>query len=208
MGPMFSFFQVMAGSSDNHFLAVSQKIIHHFQQVKKLGLLVNNGQHDDAERRLQGGVLVKVIENNFWYLSPFDFNHHPDSLPIRFITDIGYPLNFLGVDQFSNVFEESGFVDPIRYLGYNYFVFLASFSTTFNRAFGSQVNNAFAFLISLADVLAVKNITTCGEIRPRNKFHNVIQRGLGMINQINQTVTDLSQIVRRNVTGHADRNSR
>jgi len=152
-------------------------------------------------------VLVKVIENNFWYLSPFDFNHHPDSLPVRFITDIGYPFNLFGIDQLGNIFEKPGFVNSIRNLGNNYFVLLAFFST-FDSAFGSQVNNPLTFHISPADILTVKNITTCGEIRPWNKFHNIIHCRLRMIDQINQPITDLNQIVRRNITGHADCDSR
>ena len=51
------------------------------------------------------------------------------------------------------------------------------------------------------------DIGACGEIRAGDDLQDFLERGVGLFDQKNGGIDDLPQVVRRNVRGHADRDT-
>ena len=60
-----------------------------------LGLLVDDGQHDDAEGGLEGRVLVEVVQDDLGQLAPLDLDDDPDAFPVGLVADVGDALDLL-----------------------------------------------------------------------------------------------------------------
>ena len=59
-------------------------------QVHQLGLAVHEGQHDGAERCLELGVLVQVVEHHVGQRAAFQVDHDPDRfLLVGLVAQVG-----------------------------------------------------------------------------------------------------------------------
>ena len=60
---------------------------------------MDDGQHDDAEGGLQLGLLVELVEQHLGVLVPLELDDDPHPFAVRFVADIGDPLDLLLLDQ-------------------------------------------------------------------------------------------------------------
>ena len=76
------------------------------------------------------------------------------------------------------------------------------------RPFGAQPEPATTRLVGLEDRLARLDDDAAGrEIRSRDHFDKFLDRGIGMLDEVQQRRTQFVQVVRRNVGRHANRNA-
>ena len=67
-------------------------------QVQEAGTAVNNGQEDDAERLLQRGQLVELVQNHRGGGFPLQFDGDPQAFTIRLIAQVSDALDSLFVN--------------------------------------------------------------------------------------------------------------
>ena len=103
------------------------------------------------------------------------------------------------------MFNQSSLVDLIRNLGNHDAV--AVLSLAFDRGASTHGDGAAACLVSLPNPAPAVNDSCGGEIRTRNMRHNVAERGVWIVNQMNHGLTNFRQIVRRHVGRHTDSNT-
>ena len=117
VGPGLGLLQVEPGPPPDDVLAVGDEVLHHVDEGQDLGLLVDDGQHDDAEGGLQGRVLVEVVQDDLGQLAPLDLDDDPDALPVGLVAEVGDALDLLRVDELGDGLEEPGLVDGVGNLG-------------------------------------------------------------------------------------------
>ena len=61
--------------------------------------------------------------------------------------------------------------------------------------------------VSIHNSLFAADIGACWEVRARQALDNVLESAVWVINDQQQGITDLRDIVRRDVSGHTHRNS-
>ena len=117
VGPGFGLLQVEPRPAPDDVLAVGDEVFHDVDQAERLGLLVDDGQHDDPEGGLEGRVLVEVVQDDLGQLALLDLDDDPDALPVGLVADVGDALDLLVVDQLGDVLDEPGLVDRVGDLG-------------------------------------------------------------------------------------------
>src|SRR4030042_3487227 len=166
MGPGLCLVELKAGSPDDYLLAILNKEMEHLFEREGFWLILMDGQENDPERGLHLGVFIKLVEDALRHLIPFQFDHHPHPVPIRFVPDIGNPLDCFLLNQFSDSFNELGFIGLIGKLVDND-IFTFSFSIPLNDRPGSKLDDALSVFISLTASLFTINDPSCREVRSR-----------------------------------------
>jgi hypothetical protein len=64
---------------------------------------------------------------------------------------------------------------------------------------------AAARLVGLADPLHPQDVASRGEIRALDIVHQVVQRAVGIVDQMHARADNFAEVVRRHVRGHPDR---
>ena len=180
--------------------------LQHVHQAQLARLAVHDGQHDHAEVDLKLGVLVEIVEDHLGLLAALQLEHDPHTVAIALIADFGNALDLLFVHQAGRGFNEPGFVDLVRNLGYD--DRLAVFAERFRGRFGSQLQCSAAFGEIIQDPLAAEDETRCREIRALHQADHFARVRIRFLYQQNGGVDDLGEIVRRNIGGHAHRDAR
>jgi hypothetical protein len=207
VSPGFGLLQVVPGPPPDDVLAVGDEILHHVDQAEYLGLLVDDGQHDDAEGGLQLGVLVEVVQNDLGQLTPLDLDHDPDAFPVGLVADVGDALDLLGVDQLGDALQEPRLVDGVGDLGDDDPLPLTLVAPLDHRL-GPDLDAAAAGAVGVPQALPVEDVAPGREVRAGENLHDLVQRGVGVLDQVRHGVADLGQVVGRDVGGHAHGDAR
>ena len=101
------------GSPGDNFFLVIQVVDQHLLQVQNSRLVVHQGKHDGSEGFLHLSVFVELFEDDLSVSVPLqlDYNPHPGS--VRFVPQIGNPVDLLLPHQICDPLEEGSFVDHI-----------------------------------------------------------------------------------------------
>ena len=110
-------------------------------------------------------------------------------------------MNALG-----NALEQRLFVHLIRDLVDDDGLTLA-FVDVFKVTLGAHDHTATAGAITLSHTLNAINDAGSGEVGRRNDFHDFVDAGLRVVEQVQTGVDHFVEVVRRNVGGHAHRNT-
>ena len=207
VGPGLGLLQIEPRPPPDDVLAVADEIFHDVDQAEGAGLLVDDRQHDDAERGLQGGVLVEVVEDDLGQLAPLDLDDDPDALPVGFVANVGDPLDLLGVDQVGDALDELGLVDGVGDLGDDDPLPLALVAPL-DHGFRPELDGPPAGPVGVADPLLVEDVAARGKVRPGDELHDLFEGRVGMVQQVDEAVADLAEVVGRDVGGHADGDAR
>ena len=105
MRPLLGLSAVEACASCDHRLAVIQKVTQQLGQRENLGLVVDNGQQDDAEGALHWSQLVELVEDDLRHLTLLEFHHNANSVAVGLVPQITDPLNALLAYQAGDALE-------------------------------------------------------------------------------------------------------
>ena len=129
------------------------KEMKHLFEGEKFRLILMDGQKNDPEGGLHLGMFIKLIEDDLGHLVPFQLDDHPHPFPVRFVANIGNPLDHLLLNQFSDFFDELGLIGLIGKFGDNN-VFTFAFSIPLDDRPGSKLDHALSGFIGLANSLS------------------------------------------------------
>ena len=77
----------------------------------------------------------------------------------------------------------------------------------FDIGVGTHENTATPRAVGLTNAGTAQNHAVSRKVRAGNNLHELIGRGLRIVNQIERRINAFAQIMRGNVGGHADRNT-
>ena len=117
VGTRFRFPKLELGAPANDLAAEFDEVLEDVEERQHLGPATDDGEHDDAERRLQLRVLVEVVEHHLRHFAALQLDDDSHPIAIRLVAKIRNPFNRFLAHQVGNVFEQPLLVDLIRNLG-------------------------------------------------------------------------------------------
>ena len=198
--------QVEYGAASDHFAAVLQKDFNQVFQVAQLGLAVNQGHHVHAKGVLQLRLFVQVVEHHFRDFAALEFNHQAHARLVRLVLNVADAFNLLFMDQLGHAFLQCLFVDLVGQLVHDDGLALA-FVNVFKVALGTHHHLAATGAVAVLHAIDTVNNTGGGEVWCGNDFHQLINRGQRVAQQIHAGVDHFIQVVGRDVGRHTHRNA-
>src|SRR5690606_15740887 len=211
--PVQRLVQVELGTAHHHFLAVRQVVHqrvperHNLRHELARFLVWNESQQDDAEGGLHLRVLVELVQHHARNGIALQFHHDAHAILVGLVTDFADAFQLLVAHECNDVHHELRAVHLVRDFRYHDagatrgFLFLD---------YGTGAHNdspAPGFLVVL-DPLATVNEATRGEVRALDELADLRMRKIRILQQRNESAYHLTQVVRRYVGGHADRDTR
>ena len=200
------FLQVEGGAAADDFAPMLQKVHQHGLERQQPRLPIDDGQQDDAERLLQLGHFVELIQDHFRHAVAFEIDHDAHAVAVRLVAQVRNAGNPLFVDQFGDPFDQLGLVhlerDGVHDDGRpaRLFVFL-------DGRGGPHGDHAAAGLVRGAHPGAAVDERAGREIRTRYVLHQLRGAERVVLDQGQQRGDDLAEIVGRDVRRHADRDA-
>ena len=206
MGSGFGLREIKARPSDDHLAPVIEEDGEGALQVQHDGLVVHHGQHIDAEGRLEGRVLEEGVGNDVRDGALFEIDDHADAVAVGLIAQVGDALDLLLVHERGDALHHDGFVHAVGDLiddeG------LQPLLPLLDPHAPADADAAASGMVGLIKPLAGVDFTLCREVRALDELHEVVNRGLRIVEQGGQGVAELAQIVRGDVGGHAHGDAR
>ena len=136
----------------------------------------------------------------------FGFKNNTDVMG-RFIADIAEHRQFFIHQQLGDFLNQFGFDDLIGNFGYDNLIL--SVSEVFLLPFGANAESSLSLPIGVKNAFKTVDDNAAGrEIRPLDAANQRFHFAVGFFDQIQKRVTDLAEVMRRDIGGHADGNSR
>ena len=202
--------QLELDAAPDHFAAELDELLDDLQQRQDLRPATDDGQHDDAERRLQRRLLVEVVENDLRNLAAFELDDDPHPVAVGLVAKIGNPLDGLLTRELGDLLDEPRLVDLIGDLGDDDGKFVALLALL-DASLGAKRDGASPGLVGVEDPLAADDETAGREIWARNRLHHRAEPGflrvVPVLDDGEDAVEDLAHVVRRDVGRHTDRDA-
>ena len=163
------------------------------------------GHHVGAERGLQRGEAVELVEHHVRHRVPAQLDHHPVALAVGFVAQRGDAFDLLLAHQFADALDHLRLVHLVGNLGNDDRLALAAQGLEFDLA--AHHDRAAAEMIGGANALAAENDAARGKIRTRHDGDQILDRQRGIVDQRHARVDHLAEIVRRDIGRHADRDA-
>ena len=117
VGPRLGLAQLELGAAPHDLAPELDELLDDVEQRQHLRPAAGDRQHDDAERRLQLGVLVEVVEHDLRHLAAAQLDDDPHAVAIGLVAEIGDALDDLLAVQLGDLLEQPLLVDLVRDLG-------------------------------------------------------------------------------------------
>ncbi|MNG94648.1 hypothetical protein D3C79_536630 [compost metagenome] len=207
MGAVASFTQFEDGTAGHHFTAVTDKRLQNVFQVQQFWLALMQCHHVDAESDLQLSQRIQIVQYHFADRVAFDFNHDAHAVFVGLVTQRADAFHAFFFYQLGDLLDQTRFVHLIRdFVNNNGFA--AGFGVGFYFGTSAQVDFTAPGTVSLFDATATVDDRRRREVRPRDVFHQAFDADVFIIDVSQAAVDNLRQVMRRNVGGHADSDTR
>src|SRR5262245_61068064 len=208
MQPFFGLAQIIGRAPRNDFFAVLDEGLERFLEVEQLGLAIDNRQHVDAEGFLERGMFVELVEHDLRYGIALELDRDAHAFTVGFIARFsGDSFNLFFLVQQSNLLDQAGFVDHVGNFADDDLLFPRALDR-FDKRLAAHLDDTLAFLIGLNDRFLAVDETTRWEIRSGDVAYKLFDGDVRIFYESHQSLDNLVQIVRRNIGGHAHRDTR
>ncbi len=112
----------------------------------------------------------------------------------------------LGLHSILDLLDHALRADLIRQLGHHESG--ATRSEGFDRHLAAHLERAATLRIRVLDSVQTHHDAPGGEVRAGHEVHQLVDRGVGMLEQMNRCRDDLDEVVRRHIRRHAHRDAR
>ena len=109
--------QLELGPAPDDLAPELDEALDELQQAEHLRPAADDGQHDDAEARLQRRVLVEVVEDDLRHFAALELDDDPHAFAVGFVAKVGDALDGLLADQIGDALDQLRLVDLIRNFG-------------------------------------------------------------------------------------------
>ena len=206
MGALLRLPQVVPGAPGDDLFLKGDILVQHLPQGQRPGVqvavLLDQRQHDHGEGGLHLGLGEQAVEGHLrvGVLFQLDDDAHA-LLAIGLVPQAGNALQPLFLHLIGDVLHQTGFVHLIGQLGDDDAG--AAIAELLHLRPGADADVALAGAVGGADAGAAHNDAPGGKIRALDVLHQVVQRGVIVFENADDSVDDLPQVVGRDVGGHA-----
>lgn len=171
-----------------------------------LGTPPRQRQHDDADGVLELGVGVEAVEHHLGVGVPFQLDDDAHAVPVALVAQIGDLLDPLFLDEVGDRLDQPRLVDHVGDLGDD--DPLAAVGHLLDLAAGAQGDLAAPGGVGRADARPPHDDAAGREVRPLDVLHDLLEGGVGVVDQHAGGVDHLAEVVGRDVRRHAHRDAR
>ncbi len=111
--------QIIFGSSGHNIFLVIQIVNQHIQKVHHLGLVIDQGKHDNTEGVLKLRVLIEEVQHNIGVGVPAQLNYNTHTFPVGFISKIRDAVYLFQLYQLGNLLDQVCLVYHVGKLCHN-----------------------------------------------------------------------------------------
>ncbi len=197
----------VGGAAAHDVDAVVEVDLQHLEQAEGAGLAVDERDGVDAERGLEGGLPVQLLEQRLGHDAVLDLDHEAQAVvAVRQVLQVRDALDLLGLDELLDRLDDLLGADVVRQLGDDD-ALLARRDVLDPRG-RTHLERAVAGGVGVADAVEPDDLAAGGQVRAGDEPHDRVEVGTRVLDQVPQRLHDLDEVVRRDVGGHADRDAR
>ena len=199
--------QIKLGAGEHDFALIADVVADDIHQSHQHGLAARDGDHIDAERRLEIGVFVEQFQDLVDVSVGAHFDDRADTLAVGLVLharDRGKLLLLL-LAQVCDLPKERRLVDLIGKLGDDDGLFAVV--VLFDVDAGAQRDAPLARAVRLFQLVG-DDIAACREVGRGDIPAHLLQGDLGIVDIRDDAVNGLSEVVRRDVGRKPDGNAR
>ena len=190
------------GSARDDLLAEGDEDRQQILQIHRLRPAAVQRHHVDAERGLQRGEPVELVQDDICHRIALELDDHAETVPVGFVAQVGNALDLLLADQIADALDHGRLVNLVRNLrDDDGFAILAD---GVDPHLAAHHDRAAAEMVARADSLAPEDDAAGRKVRPRNDVDEIVDGKRGIVDQRDAGVDHLAEIVRRDVGCHAD----
>ncbi len=191
----------------DHFTPVPNEGLNDLLQVEHPWLAIDKRHHIDAKHRLQLGLRVQVVQHHIADFAATQLDNHAQAVLVGLVAQLGNAFNLLLFYQLRNALNEACLVQLVGdFVDDNDIP--ALFLLVNHLRFGTHVNAPAPRTVGLNDAGTAIDNAAGGEIRPGDEFHQFIHSDIRIGHQRQAAAHHFTQVVRRDIGGHAHRNTR
>jgi hypothetical protein len=82
VGPLFGFAKFIDRSTDDHFAPMLNEMVQDLLEVEDLRAVIDKREHNDAERRFELCVPVKIVQDDERNLVALELDDDPDTFAV------------------------------------------------------------------------------------------------------------------------------
>jgi hypothetical protein len=205
LAPGLGLAQIEQGPAGDDVAAVLDEDLERAAQRQHHRAAVDDRQHVDAERALQRGRLVQVVQGHLLVGVALELEHHPHAGAIALVADVGDALEALVADQIGAVLDPPRLVDHVRQLGDH--DRLAILADLLDGGPAAHDHRAAPGLERRQDPGPALDDAAGREVGAGDQLEQLVVGQVGPLDQGQDAADDLGQVVRRDRRGHADRDA-
>ncbi len=175
-------------------------------QPERARLAVDEGDVVDAERLLHRRQPVELLQHRLGDEAVFDLDDQSQALvPVGEVFEVGDALELLAGHQLLDLGDHALGADVVGELGDD--DALAPRRDLLDLALGAHAERATTGLVGVAHPLQPDDGAARRQVGAGDIFHQLVERGVRLLDQVAGGGHDLGQVVRRHIGGHADRDA-
>ena len=163
-------------------------------------------QHVVVEVSLQRGELVELVEHLLGIGILFEVDNNTHITPSRLIAQVADRSELLLVDEVGNLLNQCCFINTIRHFC-NDDTVAPTLLRFLDGCHGAHRHATATSGVGLAHWRATVDHGTSWKVRPFNVLHEVIQRGIRVVDKLDCCIDHLTKIVGRDVRCHTNGNT-
>ena len=153
-------------------------------------MTVDESQHDDAERFLELGMLVQLIQDDIRVNIGAELDDDAHPFAVRFIAKSRNSVDLLIAGQVGNGFNDPGLIDLVRNFCNDDTIL--TLIHRFDGSAGTHLDTAAARRISFDDAVTTHDFSPGREIRAFDLGHDFFQTGIRVVDKLNTTIDDFT----------------
>ncbi len=205
VGALLGLAQVVPGAAEDDFLLVLHVVEEHVLQRQLPRHAVDECELDDADARLERGVLVELVHDHLRDHALLELDDHAHALAIGLVAQVGDLRQLLLANQFGDLENQLGLVHRVGDLGDD------DPHPAGRRLLGvclpTHLDRSATRLVRRHDALAAHDHAAGREVRSRDVLHQAFGGDLRIVDERARGVDHLTQVVREDVRGHTHRDT-
>jgi hypothetical protein len=190
------------GPAADHLTLMLHVVAQGVAQPERARHAVDERNEVHGEARLHRRVLEQVVQDDEGRRVALEVEHQPGSgLLRRLVADVANALDLACRHEFGGLDRDRVDRRLVRDLGDDD---LLAARPVDDLGLGADLHRAAPGAVGRQDARTTHDLAARREVGALHELHQLLDRGLGVIEQMERRVDDLAEVVRRDVGGHAD----
>ena len=205
MGALAGLEQLELRAAGDDFLAEADERLDEVAQRQRFRAAAAQRQHVGREARLGGGVAPQLVEHDVGGGVALQVDDDADAFAVRFVADVGDALDALVLGGLGDLLDQPGLADLERDFGEDDRAAVAA--AFLDRVARTLEDRSAAGCVGGADSGGAEDLGAGREVRPLHMLHQAFGRDRRIVHEGPAGIDDFTEIMRRDVGCHADRDA-